>query len=126
MAISGHGRSESIKRRKESMIVATREHPCRSASFGVLQGQASAARLPPVCRAAWDAENVLCDSGVSWLNPRPPFIATQACRRSEDLDQSMRVSSTPAPDQDDQAGAKGASTNDIKHQQAPLNHYHYP
>jgi hypothetical protein len=34
----------------------------------------------------------------------------------------MRVSSTAAPDQDDQPGAKGASTNDVKHQQAPLSH----
>jgi len=38
----------------------------------------------------------------------------------------MRVSSTAAPDQNDQAGAKGASTNDIKHQQAPLSHQHCP
>jgi hypothetical protein len=29
---------------------------------------------------------------------------------------------TAAPDQDDQPGAKGASTYDIKHQQAPLSH----
>jgi hypothetical protein len=30
--------------------------------------------------------------------------------------------STAAPDQDDEPGAKGASTNDIKYQQAPLSH----
>jgi hypothetical protein len=41
----------------------------------VLQGQALAARLPPVCRAAWDAENAICDCGASGLIPASPVLA---------------------------------------------------
>src|SRR5215469_1185954 len=40
-------------------------------------GSSLAARLPPVCRAAWPAENAICKRG-SWPNPRPapsqPFL----------------------------------------------------
>jgi hypothetical protein len=57
--------------------------------------------------------------GPPWLNPRPAPLSQYdaAC---------LQISRTAAPDQDDHPGAKGASTNHIKHQQAPLSREHCP
>src|SRR5262245_2951892 len=87
-AISGHGRRESIKRRK---------HPCRSGRFGVLQGQALAHGFRQFARQLGMLRMRFATVGCLGLI-RAPLIVTRACRRSEDLGQSMRVSSTAAPD----------------------------
>jgi hypothetical protein len=57
-----------------------------------------------------------------WLNPARPFFAVRpwAVREFGSLN---AVSSTASPDEDNQPGAKGASTNDIKHQQAALSQH---
>jgi len=63
----------SIKFRKKATLMTTREHPCRSGRFGMFLGRVQVARLPPVCRAAWPAENAICDVGRLGLIPALPL-----------------------------------------------------
>ena len=110
---------------KAGRIDATRKHSRWSGGFGVSPGQIWAARFRQFSGGLRTAENVAITGGALALIPAQPLYRRRA-RGRRTIRSVMRVSSTTAPDQDDQPGAKGGRPNHIKHQQAPLSDQHCP